>query len=408
MATKTDYPPEIQYIVDHHQWTIGAWFIAGVGDLLLQGVIIAMVMDYFGKFSRDPLYLRLSVHAVWIANVLKSIQTCAILWHKLVMGFGDYLAAAGSTWYSISIIISSQLISTGVQLFFAHRLYRLLRWNGFWLFVLPLMITLLMGVAGGIALMIGIYHAPNVGAQATFHAITIVQLTGNLTSDVLITVLTSIHLYRSKTGIRRTDSVIMKLLRITLLTAMPPTICATLHLACYIQLTPTGNSLFIAFQFWAPKLYTISMLYTLNARGNLFSEDSYVMSSRLVSIPMTSDDLRFADPVARGTRTGNLPRSAPSGVPESSINESIHNSGGGKAGEMGTFGSASTEDQHPYKEFDGLERAGSTESMYGGQAQTRTQEERTTGVRSVLERLSVISGNGTRTSRVSFADTKRR
>jgi len=31
------------------------------------------------------------------------------------------------------------------------------------------------------------------------------------------------------------------------------------------------------------------MLYTLNARGTLFSEDSYIMSSRLVSVPLSDD-----------------------------------------------------------------------------------------------------------------------
>jgi len=56
----------------------------------------------------------------------------------------------------------------------------------------------------------------------------------------------------------RTDNMITRLTRITWLTALPPTICAILHLAAYMELAPSGDSMFIVFSFWAPKLYVVT------------------------------------------------------------------------------------------------------------------------------------------------------
>ncbi|KZV99697.1 hypothetical protein EXIGLDRAFT_831252 [Exidia glandulosa HHB12029] len=293
MNGTTDYPPEIQYIVDHYAQTIGSWFVGGVGDFVLQGAIVVMTAEYWARFKRDSRFLRAGVIVISIANVLKSIETAAILWHKLVEDFGDYDAAAGSTWYSIIEVLTAQIISASVQVFFSSRIWRLS--IGFRIVLLPLALTILTALGGAVALTVSVYHAPRVNAQAAFQTMTVVQLSGNLASDAIITGLTSFYLFQSKTGVRRTDGLIYKLLRLTWLAALPPTICAILTLVAYLTLAPEGNSLFITFTFLAPKLYTISMLYTLNSRGTRLMNDTYVMSTHVVTGVDVSGEVYFTD-----------------------------------------------------------------------------------------------------------------
>ncbi|KZV81321.1 hypothetical protein EXIGLDRAFT_844708 [Exidia glandulosa HHB12029] len=310
----TDLPPPIQFIVDHPAQTIGAWFCGGVGDFVLQGAIVALTVEYFARYPNDDRRHHALVIVMSVLNMLKTIQTIAILWHKLVLNFGDYYSAAGSTWFSISETLASEVICLIAQLYFISRrvasllscaptnvflrLYRMLGSSRI-LIILPLALTVTMGLAGNIALTVEVYHLPTVQALSNFNTTVIVALSGVLASDTIVTIATSLVLVQSKSGYKRTDSLISRLLRLTWLSAAFPAISALLNLVTYVVLAPSGNSYFIAFNFIMPKLYTISMLYTLNSRRQLAQGDQYIMSSQLVArsggIVIETESIRFTD-----------------------------------------------------------------------------------------------------------------
>lgn len=58
-------------------------------------------MDYWKRYRQsDSLVYKIIVDLCLVLSILRSIQTAAICWHKMVTGFGDYNAAAySSPWY---------------------------------------------------------------------------------------------------------------------------------------------------------------------------------------------------------------------------------------------------------------------------------------------------------------------
>lgn len=65
---------------------------------------------------------------------------------------------------------------------------------------------------------------------------------------------------------RRTDSLIGRLIRMTWSTALPPTLCIIVNMICFVKLSLDGNDqVYIVFNLMMPKLYSLSLMYTLNS-----------------------------------------------------------------------------------------------------------------------------------------------
>ncbi|KZV96610.1 hypothetical protein EXIGLDRAFT_833456 [Exidia glandulosa HHB12029] len=314
----TAFPPQIQFIVDNPDKTFGTWLCGGIADFILTGAVISMTAEYWVKYGKTDGHLYKGL--VWTSlacNILKTIQTAAILWHKLVVGFGDYYAAAASPWYSTIVPLTSGEKDNTVAVFFALRLYRMM--GGLRLLLIPLVATLAMGLAGNIALTVQAYQLSSIESLAMFNKTCIVALVGVMSADIVISASSSYYLWTSKTGFKRTDSLIARLLHLTWITALLPMISALLNLVTYVKLSPSGDSTFIAFNLISPKLYSVAMLYTLNTRQSLLSnESSYALNSRTdrhgagVNVTVQRDTVQFTD--------GRAPGSAPTAVKFASHN----------------------------------------------------------------------------------------
>ncbi|EJD54496.1 hypothetical protein AURDEDRAFT_179642 [Auricularia subglabra TFB-10046 SS5] len=269
----TEYPPQVQYIIDNPTKTMGTWFCGGFGDFLLMGAILSMTAGYWVQYgSTDAL---------------------------LIVGFGDYISAAySSPWYTTIEPLTAEVVLFVSQMFFIVRLWRML--GGLRFLLVPLVPTMLMGLSGFIAITIQIYMMSSVETMANLTKTFYVASVGVVASDVIVTVASSYYLNKFKTGYKRTDSLIARLLHLTWVTAAFPMICSTLNLIFYVTLSSTGNSTFIAFNMIAPKLYTVSMLYTLNSRQALGERDSAFCMSTDVNVNITSDTVRFTDGRAGG------------------------------------------------------------------------------------------------------------
>lgn len=312
----TEYPPQVQYIINNPTKTMGTWFCGGFGDFLLMGAVLSMTASYWVQYgSTDALVHRLFVVVSFILNALLSIQFATILWHKLIVGFGDYLAAAySSPWYATIQPLTCEIVLFVSQLFFIVRLWRML--GGLRFLLVLLVPTMLMGLAGFIALTTQIYMMSSVETMSNLTKTFYVASVGVVASDVIVTGASSYYLNKFKTGFKRTDSLIARLLHLTWVTAAFPMVCSTLCLIFYVTLSSTGNSTFAAFNMIAPKLYTVSMLYTLNSRQMLGERDSAFCMSTDVNVNITSDTVRFTDGRAGADTSLNFTK------PETSVDES--------------------------------------------------------------------------------------
>ncbi|KZW00476.1 hypothetical protein EXIGLDRAFT_761569 [Exidia glandulosa HHB12029] len=274
-GTPPAYPPEVQFIVDHHALTLGTWFCGAIGDFFLTGALVCMSFDYWSRYSTsDATINRVFVAVGFVLNIIKSAQTAAILWHKLIAGFGNYLDAAySSPWYISIEPLTTEIVCFSAQVYFITRLWRMV--GGLRLLLIPLVPSVLMGLAGHAAMAVQVFHLSGVDAMPNLQKTYYVALVGIVSSDIIVTTALSYYLWESRTGFKRTDNLIARLLHLTWITAALPMITSLLNLITYITLAPSGNSTFIAFNLIMPKLYTLSQMYTLNTRKSLtFGEKS--------------------------------------------------------------------------------------------------------------------------------------
>ncbi|KZV86780.1 hypothetical protein EXIGLDRAFT_840471 [Exidia glandulosa HHB12029] len=290
MSNATDtLPASAQFVHDHPVPTMGPWLIGGVGDFFLTGAIVVMGTHYWAQYRKtDALFNRILVAVAVVGNLLKSAQTFAILWDK------------------------AELLCLLAQLFFVVRLWKLL--GGLRWLLVPLVPALLMGLAGNIALTIQIYRPPTPGAVGGFEKTSYVALVGGVVADLIVTIATTSFLIKSKTGCSRTDGLILRLLRLTWLTAVPPTICAILNIVTYATLASRDSSLFITFNLLTPKLYTIAMLFTLNSRVSMMNgTPSVEMLQAKGGVTVTTSTFRFTEGRKSSVTSSNLPAAAYTG-----------------------------------------------------------------------------------------------
>jgi len=152
------------------------------------------------------------------------------------------------------------MTSTPIQLFLAWRVK--LTSNST---VIPLIICIfaVTSLIGGVATTISICFIKQLSQLHRFEPAVLVWLVSSAVADVLITSSLSLNLYHRKTGIRTTDDLLDRIIRLTIQTGLVTTTVAIAELVVY---STTTTTLFCLFDFVLAKLYSNSLLSTLNAR----------------------------------------------------------------------------------------------------------------------------------------------
>ncbi|CAK5266586.1 unnamed protein product [Mycena citricolor] len=158
------------------------------------------------------------------------------------------------------------LISMPVQLFFAWRIRQLTK--AVWL---PVLIALLAlsSFAGGLWTSVEIQILRLFAKKPLLHHPALVWFLTSCVADVLITVTLVITLSRKKTGFTATDSVLDRIIRMTIQTGAATALFSILDVVCFMVL-PHYAVNFI-WDLALSKLYSNCLLSTLNARAKLNS-----------------------------------------------------------------------------------------------------------------------------------------
>lgn len=120
---------------------------------------------------------------------------------------------------------------------------------------------------------------PGLSAVATLFY---VNFGSNLSADVYVAVVLCYYLWRSRTGVGKTDSLIVTLILYTVNTGLLTALDASAGLITYAAMP--NNFIFIAFYLNLSKLFVNSYLASLNAREGLIGK---MKSDGMVSIHMS-------------------------------------------------------------------------------------------------------------------------
>ncbi|KAJ7088814.1 hypothetical protein B0H15DRAFT_800776 [Mycena belliarum] len=249
---------------------LGPWLVGACVELLLQGILFCQFVSYYSYYRDDKLALRLIVGVLCLLTTLKSIHAFATVWIQCIVYFGDLKGAIllnYTTWWQSGTPLMVAIIGIYVQSYFCFRLWVISKRR---YVVLPIATIFVFGF---LSIIVGTYFITTeneTGITTCFAA----HLSSVFAGDVTLTLTTAYFLLKSqKIVLPQTVGVISALVRLTFQTAAPATICAMFNLI-FSQVNPGGSGLTsTAFNLTLPKLYAISMMWTLNARRTIRQDD---------------------------------------------------------------------------------------------------------------------------------------
>ncbi|KAJ7617917.1 hypothetical protein FB45DRAFT_216177 [Roridomyces roridus] len=252
------------------QW-LGPWLVGACVDLFLQGILSCQFVNYFTWYRDDKVGLRIFVAVLVGITILESIHAFAIAWIQSIVYFGDLdgaINAIYTAWWMAGTPMMVACIDIYVQSYFCYRLWAV---SKRWYVVVPICVLFVFAL---IAMAVGTYFI-HTADSAKINAWFAVHLSSVFAGDFLLTLSTAWFLIKSrKNAMSHTADLITSLIRLTFQTAAPAAICAMFNLV-FSQKNPGGSGIIsTAFNMALPKLYAISMMYTLNARRTISAQHS--------------------------------------------------------------------------------------------------------------------------------------
>ncbi|KAJ3477210.1 hypothetical protein NLI96_g10621 [Meripilus lineatus] len=250
--------------------TLGALY---VGSLVLRAFRLPLIIDTprkilqrLGRWVLDLLHLIFNGHAFYtyaITNYLKPLALLRI------------------DWSIVGEMIITVISDTIVQGVFAYRIWKLSNRNVPLIVIIGLMSTFV--AVTGFMLAARCVQTPFFLAADDYTTTMLYSsLAGAAVTDFTITVILCILLHQKQSVIKRTRSLIKRLMVYTINAGALTSLCAIASLIAYAVMSK--NFVFLGIYSVLPKLYLNSLLATLNARW-LFQKQT---PSDHLSIPLSS------------------------------------------------------------------------------------------------------------------------
>jgi len=248
--------------------TMGAMIIGVIFSAVLHGICLMQAVYYFSRYKTDPLYIKclVTVTVTFDATHLCLVTHC--LYHYLITGFHNPDNLRFLVWSILMEALFTGVNGALVQSFFTMRVWRLSHGNWFLTGLIAFLIVCCAGCGTGwvvVSMRLQTYEQ-----LLRISPLTITINALSTTIDILIASSLCILLQRARTGFKKTDTVINRLIVFVVNTGMLTTLCAT---ASLISLVASPHTLIYAtFYFCIGRLYSNSLLATLNARKGIASD----------------------------------------------------------------------------------------------------------------------------------------
>ncbi|CAK5271954.1 unnamed protein product [Mycena citricolor] len=290
-------PPEqtIRSAMGEYDTRLGALCVAYMLAWGLYGVMSIQSYRYYHIFVKDPLWIKTLVGGLWVLETLQLALIGSFLYFWVITNYANPAILADTTWtYNIGILITNTIVII-VQLFLARRVWILSKKN----YLLTGVIIALSLCYYGLELEVKVrtFQLVKVELFYKFQTTASVGLGCAAVADLIIAVSLSWYLLRSRTGMEVTDSVVNKLILYAMNTGTLTAIVVLVDMVCF--LTMPKNLIHIAFNVVSGKLYTNSLLATLNYRDTVRSQIPHA-TNRNTTISLSPISATMAPTVGAG------------------------------------------------------------------------------------------------------------
>ncbi|KAF7344436.1 hypothetical protein MSAN_01924800 [Mycena sanguinolenta] len=255
--------------------SVGPLLLGILLNTYLYGLVTNQYVNYVKHKFNDPAWIKAIVIVLFAVDTAHTIVGVYAAWDMCVANFNnpDYLSRVN--WSIPFTAVAAGTSGAVTQIFLIHRVFKLTNNKC----VVVVLVTLSAGslVSGWMA---GI-RAGIIGEVRKFNLINPLVtcwLTLLAAVDLLITAILSFVLSRSKTGFRRTDTIINRLIRGAIQTGLFAFVFALSDLISF-RFAP-NTTFYGLFAFPIGRIYTNTLLDTLNARMVFYRMDQQSSSGR--------------------------------------------------------------------------------------------------------------------------------
>ncbi|KAJ3987968.1 hypothetical protein F5890DRAFT_1494299 [Lentinula detonsa] len=244
--------------------TFGAAYIGIVVAAMLLGISVIQGFYYF-THHEDRWILRGLVVAVLIFDLIHQILITHTGWVYLV-SFSQQPAKLGTViWSLLAEVLFNGLTAFCVQCFLTYRIWKL---SGAKVWLTTIVISFVLSefacvIAFAIIAFLRVKTFEQLSAELKGLSVTVNAVA--VAGDLFIAGILTLLLQRSKTGFRKSDTMINKLIIFAVNTGGLTSICAVASLISILAAPATF--IYISFFFSMGRLYTNSLLANLNARS---------------------------------------------------------------------------------------------------------------------------------------------
>ncbi|KAG6381878.1 hypothetical protein JVT61DRAFT_493 [Boletus reticuloceps] len=244
------------------QLLFGPMLIGVFFNTMLYGTMVVQTYIYFQTFKKDAWWIKMFVFYLLFCETLNTGFDIGMMYEPLVVRYGTPRAVEIAPIMLSADPLMTVMISSAVQLFIAWRV-RIMNKSS----ILPAIISFfaITSFAGGVATTVSVTIINEYAYFHQFDGAVITWLASSAAADVIITTSLVYSLLRQRTGYAATDDLINKIIRMTVQTGMITAVSATLDVTLFLVIR--NATLNYIWDFALSKLYSNSILSTLNARG---------------------------------------------------------------------------------------------------------------------------------------------
>ncbi|KAI0667840.1 hypothetical protein C8Q78DRAFT_291526 [Trametes maxima] len=248
--------------------SFGAFLIATFIGLMLYGLTLHQSYRYYRLFPEDQRILRVIVVSTVILETVHIVLCMHVCYYYLVTNYFNPLALLDGVWSIRVLPISTAAVIILSETFFTRRVYLIGSHFRVVVLVAPVLMLVVLGFA--IAATVEAFIRPTFADFGKVAWMTSAAFGGAVAVDSLLTGTLILVLQRSRTGFKKTDSLIDVLIIYAINTGL---VTGVFSLLSFIfALISPNNLIYSAFNIIACKSYANSLLAVLNSRKSLMDK----------------------------------------------------------------------------------------------------------------------------------------
>ncbi|KAI0644919.1 hypothetical protein C8Q79DRAFT_1119719 [Trametes meyenii] len=245
--------------------TLGAVLLGSIFGFMLYGLMLHQTYRYYRMYPADGLVLKGLVFVIVVAETLHTALWITVCYEYLINNYFNPLNLIETHWYIQLTIPMTAITGLFSQTFYAGRVYFI--GPQYRPLVAIAVIVMLLSLAWDFVATVKVFHAPTLQAFSHYSWIVSVAYGLAVLCDLITASALILALLRSRTGVRRTDSVVEVLVLYTVNTGLLTTIVGLLVFV--FALVHSENLIYAGLSIPGVKLYSNSVLAMLNSRQSL-------------------------------------------------------------------------------------------------------------------------------------------